>query len=357
MAEQYGEKTHDPTPHRRQQAREKGQVAYSQDLSSAVVLIGSALVLLFLGRGLMQIVVGLMRSYLGEPQLTMDATTASGQLLQVVYRLARGGLPVLLALMVVGAATNLLQTGFLFVPQRVMPDLSRLSPLRGVQRLFSLAGVMRLAFGLFKMFVIFVVAGVVLYVRRAELLNMPDYDLPAVAYLLTDVILKTMLWVGAALLVLAIFDYMWQRMRHERDLRMTSQELREEMKNLQGDPQVMARRRAIQRQLVASRIGSAVPKADVVVTNPTELAIALQYDPATMAAPVVVAKGAGVLAQRIRRLALEHNIPIVEKKELARALYKEVEINHPVPNKVYAAVAEVLAYVYQLKGKRMPGTA
>src|SRR6185295_17792175 len=127
--------------------------------------------------------------------------------------------------------------------------------------------------------------------------------------------------------------------------------VREEMKNLQGDPAVVARRKAIQRQMALNRIGDKVPKADVVVTNPTELAVAIQYDPLTMAAPVVLAKGAGVLAQRIRKLALENNIPVVERKPLAQALYKEVAVNHPVPDQSYGAVAEVLAYVYQLKGK------
>jgi flagellar biosynthetic protein FlhB len=136
---------------------------------------------------------------------------------------------------------------------------------------------------------------------------------------------------------------------------MSSQEIREEMRNLQGDPQVLARRRAVQRQLTINRIKSAVPKADVIVTNPTELAVAIQYDPDSMAAPIVVAKGAGVLAQRIRRLALEHGIPIVEKKPLAQSLYRDVDIGRPIPDQLYAAVAEVLAYVYRLQGKPVPG--
>ena len=138
---------------------------------------------------------------------------------------------------------------------------------------------------------------------------------------------------------------------------MTHQEIREEMKNLQGDPQIIARRRSVQRQMALNRIGDKVPTADVVVTNPTELAVAIRYDPAEMAAPVVVAKGAGVLAQRIRRLALEHGVPIVERKPLAQLLYKQVEVNQPIPDESYAAVAEVLAYVYQLKGKKVPGAA
>jgi flagellar biosynthetic protein FlhB len=158
-------------------------------------------------------------------------------------------------------------------------------------------------------------------------------------------------------LVLALLDYLFQRWKHESDLRMTHQELREELKNYQGDPQITARRRAVQRQLVLHRLASAVPKADVVITNPTELSVAVQYDPVEMLAPIVVAKGAGLLAQRIRKLAIEHGIPIIERKPLAQALYREVEVNHPIPDRDYAAVAEVLAYVYQLKGKRLPGTA
>lgn len=358
MPEQFGEKTHDPTPHRRQQAREKGQVAFSSDLSSALVLVGAALVLLLLGGSLLTALGQMMKLQLsGESPLPADPATANRHLHFVLEALGRGGLPVLLPLMLIGVVASLVQTGFLFVPSRVMPDVSRLSPLRGVQRIFSMAGVMRLGFGLFKVLVIFIVAGAVLYARRGELMRVADLEVPAIGFFLLDISLKTALWIGVALLVLGLFDYAFQRMRHERDLRMTHQEVREEMKNLQGDPQIVARRRAIQRQMVLNRIGSAVPKADVVVTNPTELAIAIQYEPQTMAAPIVVAKGAGVLAQQIRRLALEHNIPIVEKKELARLLYKEVEINRPVPDKTYATLAEVLAYVYQLKGKTIPGTA
>ncbi|CAN0373485.1 unnamed protein product, partial [Ectocarpus sp. 4 AP-2014] len=172
--------------------------------------------------------------------------------------------------------------------------------------------------------------------------------------LIIDTAFAAVFAAGAALLILALADLAFQRWKHEQDLKMTAQEMKEEMKNLQGDPEIAARRRQVQRQMAQARIGTDVPKADVVVTNPTELAVALQYDPDTMAAPVVLAKGAGVLAQRIRRLALENSVPIVERKPLAQLLYKEVDVNHPVPSDSYAAVAEVLAYVYQLKGKKPP---
>jgi flagellar biosynthetic protein FlhB len=136
---------------------------------------------------------------------------------------------------------------------------------------------------------------------------------------------------------------------------MTTQEVREELKNLEANPQMVARRKQVQRQLAMHRISAAVPKADAVITNPTELAIAIQYDAEKMAAPIVVAKGAGVLAAQIRKLALQHGVPILERKPLAQALYREVEINQPIPQSRFAAVAEVLAYVYQLKGKKIPG--
>jgi flagellar biosynthetic protein FlhB len=199
-----------------------------------------------------------------------------------------------------------------------------------------------------------VVAIAVIWLRWDEVLRSTGLDTAQFALFLVNIATSTMLWIGFVLLLLAVLDYGAQRWKYEQDLRMTHQEVREEMKNVQGDPQIIARRRAIQRQMVLNRISSSVPKADVIITNPTELAIAVQYDPQEMAAPIVVAKGAGVLAQRIRRLALENNIPVVERKPLAQLLYKEVDIGKPIPTESYAAVAEVLAYVYQLQGKKLP---
>jgi len=263
-------------------------------------------------------------------------------------------LPVLGLLFVAGVAVSLVQVGFLFVPSRVAPDFSRLSMIAGVKRILSLQGVARLGFGMFKVLIVAVTAAVVLYQSREQIAGASGMTIGSMAVFLCSIVVKTALWVGIALLVLALLDYAFQRWKHEQDMKMTHQEVREEMKNLQGDPQIIARRRAVQRQMALNRIGDKVPTADVVVTNPTELAIAIQYDPLEMAAPIVVAKGAGVLAQRIRKLALENDIPVVERKPLARLLYKEVELGHPVPDAAYAAVAEVLAYVYQLKGKPMP---
>ncbi len=355
MPEQSGEKSHDATAHRRQQAREQGQVAYSQDLGSAALLVVGAWVLLTWGGAVVAAAISFMEQQLANPgPLAIGEGDAVRQSFSMLQRFGGPLLPILGLLMLAGALSTVMQIGLLFVPERLKLDPSRISLLAGMKRILSLQGVARLGFGLFKLLIIAVVASVVLYRRREETLGASELEIADLARFIIDISLSTALWVGGALLILALLDFGFQRWRHEQDLRMTHQEVREEMKNLQGDPAVIARRRAIQRQMALNRVGDKVPKADVVVTNPTELAIAIQYDPLTMAAPIVLAKGAGVIAQRIRRLALENNIPVVERKPLAQLLYKEVAVNHPVPDGSYAAVAEVLAYVYQLKGKKMP---
>ncbi|MGO8750544.1 MAG: flagellar biosynthesis protein FlhB [Thermoguttaceae bacterium] len=354
MPEQSGEKSQDATPHRRQQAREEGNVARSQDLGSAVLLITGAGALLYWGKAIVEFLARYGERQLGgDPWLEADRGACLAHFSGLLQELARILLPFFGLLMAAAIVVNLCQVGFLFLPSKVGFDLSRIDPLAGLQRLFSMSNLVRLGLGIFKIGVILAVAAVCLYKELPVLLGLSGQSVPAIAGYLGEVLIWTAMKIAAALLVLAILDYLYQWRRHEQDLRMTSQEVREEMKNLEGDPQIMARRRAVQRQLVMHQMSSSVPKADVVVTNPTELAVAIQYDPKTMAAPVVVAKGAGVMAQRIRQLALAHGIPLVEKKPLARALYRDVDVNHPIPHDKYAAVAEVLAFVYQLKGKRL----
>ena len=355
MPDQSGEKTQDATPHRREQAREQGQVAYSQDLGSAGLLIVGVLLIQFWGGKVMETAGNLMRHQLGTIEsLSFDPTDAIALSQNLTNSFGKAVLPIIGMLFLAAVFASIFQTGFLFVPSKLTPDFQRLSPLSGLKRIFSLSGAMKLSFGLFKVLIISVVAASMLYLRHEEVLAAASLPIPELAPFVLDITLNTALWVGIALFILALFDYAYQLWKHEQDLKMTTQEVREEMKNMQGDPQVIARRRAVQRQMALNRMSDKVPQADVVVTNPTELAIAIKYDPESMATPIVVAKGAGVLAQRIRRLALENNIPVVERKPLAQLLFKEVEPGQPVPDRSYAAVAEVLAYVYQLKGKKMP---
>jgi flagellar biosynthetic protein FlhB len=355
MAESNGEKTFDATAHRREQAREQGQVAFSQDLGSAVLLLVGGFLFLLMGAQIVEFSIGLMRRDLESvAALSVDPGAMMVHWHAIMKGLAAIVFPMLGYLVLAAVVINLAQVGFLFLPDRVSPDFSRVSPAAGLKRIFSLTGTARLGFGLFKVIVIAGVAGLVIWSRRDEVIRASGLDPLQLGGFLYDICLKTVLWTALALVILALFDYGLQWWKHEQDLKMTHQEVREEMKEMQGDPQIIARRRQIQRQMAMSRVSSAVPKADVIVTNPTELAVAIQYDPLEMAAPIVVAKGAGVLAQRIRRLGLENNIPIVERKPLAQMLYKDVDIGKPVPTDAYAAVAEVLAYVYQLKGKKIP---
>lgn len=356
MSEESGEKSQDPTPHRRQQAREEGQVVQSQDLTSAALLLCGLLVLLLAGGSLINVLTRLLAHSLGgEPWLETDPAGLAVQFHTVLRELAGPVLAILGTMLALAIAANMMQVGLLFLPDKLMPDFTRLDPLAGMRRIFSLSNLVRLGFGIFKIIIVGSVAGFALYARRDEILGLAALEIPQIALFTWQIVFWTCVKIGIALAVLAILDYAFQRWKFEHDLRMTPQEVREEMRNLQGDPQVIARRRNVQRQLALNRLNKAVPKADVVVTNPTELAIAIQYDPDTMNAPVVVAKGAGVIAQRIRRLALENGIPIIERKPLAQALYRDVDLNRPIPDQQYAAVAEILAYVYKLNGKTIPG--
>lgn len=358
MPDQDGEKTHDATPHRRREAREQGQVAKSQDLGSALLLLIAALTLMMVGGNLVEYLGHYSAGQFGgDPWITITTADVTHHWNATLFGLGKRMLPILLMVFLGAILVNVMQVGFIFVPDKLAPDISRISPMKGMKRIFSLPGLMRLAFGIFKMTVIVVVAFWVLYDKFEQVISLAEMPLLIATAFIFDTLLWTAIKIAIALLILAILDYAFQKWKHEQDLKMTTQEMREEMKNLEGNPEVKMRRRQIQRQMAENRTKQAVPTADVVVTNPTELAIAIKYDPETMAAPIVVAKGAGLMAKRIRKLALEHNIPIVEKKPLAQALYREVEIDHPVPQDKYAAIAEILAYVYQLKGKKIPGAA
>jgi len=354
--ENFGDKTHEATPYRRQKAREEGQVVRSQDLASAALLVGGLLILWYFGGGVANFLADLAREHLGgNAWLAFSIQDTSHHVSRIGYGLMLSFLPVLGLLALAALVAQMGQFGFLYLPQKLAIDWQRVNPLSNWQRIVSWSNAIHLGFGLFKVLLITLVAGWSLWGERSRLMHLTDESTPEIAAYLFEVMLWTSLKIGGALVVLALFDYGYQFWKHEQDLRMTTQELKEEVKQQQGDPQIAARRRQIQRQMVLHRLSATVPKADVIVTNPTHLAIALQYDYEKMAAPIVIAKGADLLAKRIRELALQNSVPIVERKELARVLYANVEIGHAVPAEQYAAVAEVVRYVYQLKGKKLPG--
>lgn len=358
MADSAGDKKHVATDRRRRQAREEGQVVRSQDLTSAGLLLAAVAALWMLGGRAAHQLASAMERALSNPHIGPVGTSdATHWLLRSASRLALACVPMLLAMLVAGILVNLVQTGIIFSPKKIVPKLNHVNPLSGVKRIVSLQGVARLGFGLFKVAVVTAVAYLAIMHYRDPILSLAELSVPEIASVLFETLMGTCLWIGGALFILAIFEFAFQKWKHEQDLMMTDQEIRDELKETEGDPQVASRRRMVQRQLMMQRAESDVPKADVVVSNPTELAIAIQYDPVSMPAPIVLAKGAGTLAQKIRRIALEHGVPVVERKPLAQVLYKTVDVGDTIPPDQYQAVAEVLRYVYQLQGKEIPQVA
>lgn len=358
MAEQNGEKKYPASDRRRQKAREQGQVVRSQDLASAGLLLAALGVIWRFGRPMVADVASVLVKSLRDTDAgEFSIDSASGLLVHTGYYVLFAVAPIMISMFVCAVLVNILQTGPLLLPAKLAPKLDNINPIKGLTRLVALPNIMRLGFGIFKLGVIAIVAGFSVVHWHAAILSVSEMPVTQVAQMIFDATFFTCLWVGGALFVLALLDFAFQWWKHEQDMMMTEQEMRDEMKDMQGDPQVAARRRAVQRQLAMQRTNNEVPNADVVISNPTELAIAIKYDPEKMAAPIVVAKGAGLLAQRIRRIALEHGIAIVERKPLAQVLYKTVEIGQPIPMEQYQAVAEVLRYVYQLEGREMPAAA
>lgn len=355
MSDSSGDKKHSATEKRRRQAREDGQVVKSQDLTSAALLLASLAALNYLGPPACERIAGSMAEALSTPYLkSMTTEDASHWLLHNATGLAIAAVPMLITMFIAGVLVNITQTGLLLSTKKLEPKLSNISPLAGAKRILSLQGMAKLGFGVFKVGIIAVVAYLSLVHHSEQIMHMAGLSVPQIATVLFSSLLGTCLWIGSALFVLAILEYAFQKWKQEQDLMMSDQEIRDEMKESEGDPQVAARRRQVQRQMMMQRAENDVPGADVVVSNPTELAIAIKYDPLTMPAPTVVAKGAGVLAQKIRRVALENGVPVVERKPLAQVLYKTVEVGDIVPTDQYQAVAEVLRYVYQLQGKQVP---
>jgi flagellar biosynthetic protein FlhB len=358
MAGDQGDKKHFATDRRREKAREDGQVTKSADLSSAAMLVIALLCLRWLGPPLCQrIASGMIASLSSGVTLAWTVQDATNRLLNYAALLAFATLPVLSVMFIAGVVVNIGQTGLLLTPAAVQPKLKNVSILSGFGRILSVRGLMRLGFGIFKVLVVTVVAYVAVRVRLNAIMMMWSEPVPVLSRALFEHLFDICLWIAVSLLVLGIVEYAFQKWRHEEDLKMTDQELRDEMKESQGDPQMQAKRKQMQRQMMMQRINTDVPTADVVITNPTELAIAISYKPQEMIAPIVLAKGAGAVAQKIRKIALENGVPVVERKPLAQFLYKSVDVGAAVPAEQYQAVAEVLRYVYQLKGKKLPKAA
>jgi flagellar biosynthetic protein FlhB len=257
--------------------------------------------------------------------------------------------PVFLLMMGLGLAANFVQVGFLLTLKPLQPDFSRMNPLEGAKRLFSKRSLVELAKSLAKLAIVIFVVYQVLHGRMDALMALPLIPWPGSIVVVLGMVFDAGIWAGAVLLLLALLDYGYQRMSFEKQIKMSREEIREEFKQTEGNPVIRQRIRQLQRAAAQRRMMQAVPQADVVITNPTHFAVALQYDAKSMRAPRVIAKGQDLIAQQIKKVAAEHGVPMMENKPLAQALYKTCEIGQEIPGDLYAAVAEVLAFVFRLR--------
>jgi len=348
----FQDKTEKATSKKRSDAREKGQVAKSREVASVAVLLTGLSTLYLFGSFIYSHITSVMQesfSMIARPSLGMTDFLMLNH--DMVQRFIIIMAPMMIAVFLVAILSNVAQIGWLFTWEPLIPKPSKVSPIKGIGRLFSKQSLMEL----FKSMAKLTLVGLVVYWtvkgEMARFVSLGEMEVSSIALYIVRIILKIFLRVSIAMIFLAALDYAFQKWQFEQKLKMTKQEVKEELKQSEGDPLIKSRIRRVQQEMARRRMMQEVPKADVIVTNPVHLALALRYDSGVMNAPQVVAKGAGALAEKIRALAKEHHIPIVEDKELARRLYEVVEIGREIPSVFYHAVAEVLTYVYKIKGK------
>jgi flagellar biosynthetic protein FlhB len=349
-------RTEEPTPRRLEQAREKGDVVKTQELPQLASLAGSATVLAIGGGWICRNLANQLLPFLAHPEAI---SLADGGGVQVARDALGAALPVILIVLlaagVAGAAGNLLQTGLMFTPDKLKPDFGKLSPLQGLKRIFGLDGLIQFAKSLTKVAVTGLLAWWMLKPHLLGLERLATLDPAAILPFLADVLKRLVFAIMALLLVVAGADWFVQRQRFMARMRMSKEELKEELRNTEGDPHVKARQKQIRAERARRRMMQAVPKATVVVVNPTHYAVALKYVQGEDEAPLCLAKGLDTLALKIREVAEEHKVPVIEDPPLARALYASVEIDEMIPPAHYEAVAKIIGFI--LKQSRRRATA
>ena len=350
MAEDFQEKTEQPTGRKRQKEREQGHIPQSRDLT-AIMPLWVIFMYLSFGGFMFTMLVAYLRSALKrgfEVSLTETSFVEifRADSIKTLMMMA----PLLVSVVIAVMTAHFLQSGFLISSRSLTLDLTKINPLEGIKKFFTLRIVFEGAKGILKM----IVLGIILYLLiKKQLVNLPflpDMSVMDIAQF-TFVQVKKLILTGAVVLsIFAIADFAYQRWQYSRDLRMTKQEVREEHKEMEGDPRVKARIRSLQREMARRRMMQEVPKADVVITNPTHFAVALKYDSATMGAPAIVAKGANLIAEKIKEIAKAHGVPIFEDKPLAQSLYR-LDLDQEIPEVFYKAIAAILANIYKLKGR------
>ena len=344
-------RTEEPSEHKIRKAREDGKVAKSQDMNGAIVLLFTVVGLAILARYLLRGMIEMLVYYMDNLN-TIDITTDNRTALQIYRYFIRLALPIGLIGFVAAFLANFVQVGALFTLKPITPDFNRILPRVGQFFKRSFASVdagFNLLKSTGKLVIIIILSYINVQLRIGMILNMVHAPLGQSALLIARLIFSILLQTAIILVMLSFFDYLFQRWRHRESLKMTRQELREERKTHEGDPLVKSRLRRRMQELLSSTMVRNVPNADVVITNPTHYAIALEYKSESMSAPTIIAKGQDEMAQRIRKIAEEHLVPLVENRPLARALHAEVEIGDTIPQKFYEAVVAILAQVYRMR--------
>ncbi|MBU1168201.1 MAG: flagellar biosynthesis protein FlhB [Proteobacteria bacterium] len=348
------EKTEPATEKKRREAREEGDVARSVELPSVFVLLGGVCVIYMAAGFMYKNVVSVMRdcfSFKVVPNFTDQ------HCISLLYRYSAEFFltfaPVMITVFLMALITNISMVGFQISWKAIGFKFNKLDPIQGLKKKFSLSSVVELLKNIAKLSITALLAWLAVRGELDRLVFLYDDSVGQIMVYLLKVAFKIFIWVIIPMAAVALLDYMYQRWQFEEKLKMTKQEVKDEHKQTEGDPQVKSRIRGLQLEAARKRMMSDVPKADVIVTNPTHIAVAIKYDPLSMRAPKVVAKGAGIIAEKIKEIAAESQVPIIENKELARNLYKSVTIGSEIPGDFYRAVAEVLAYVFKMKGKRL----
>lgn len=348
------EKTEAATDKRIERAREDGKVAQSRELSTFIELMAAVLVMMSLGSFFSEKLMAMMRnSFAFERTVAFDPSLMLTRLSQESTQIMLALLPLFGILIIAALAGPFLMSGWNLSWKALSPNFSKFNPIAGIKRIFSVNGLVELVKSLLKVALLGGIAAWVIWGFRDDLFSLISEPLESSVSHFTHLLLITALILVSAMLLIVAIDVPFQHWHYAKNLRMTKEEVKREAKESEGDPQIKARIRSAQRDAARKRMMAAVPKADVIVTNPTHYAVALQYDQRKMGAPQIVAKGGGLLAERIIELGNEHKVPFLQAPPLARALYHHADIGDEVPQRLYTAVAEVLAYVYQL---RQPGT-
>lgn len=347
-----GEKTEKATPKKKQDSRKKGQVAKSQDINTAVNLIAVFAVLGILGPYIYKQIIGLMIDFFQHKMLEkITEENIQAMLIEVMKIMGLTLAPVFAVAVVAGVISNIMQVGFMFSTESIQFKLDKLDPIKGAKRIFSLRAIVELLKSILKISIVGFVAFYVLFKRMDEMMVLTQVSVSEAMVLLVDISFKVGLYAAVALFCIAILDYMYQKYDFEKNIRMSKQDIKDEYKNSEGDPLIKSKIKQKQRQMAMQRMMQEVPNADVVITNPTHFAIALKYDEKKADAPLVVAKGVDFVAQKIKYIAKENAVVMVENRPLARALYDQTEIGQAIPEEFFKAVAEILAFVYKTKGK------